>query len=614
MINRRQKPLPPRPLLLLLTLGATLAIGLQFHTLLGRDAGVSLLVVMLALKLLELHTQRDAMLAIFLGYFVIAGQFFFTQEIPVAVYMVLAILLITAALIGLSGHAERLPIKQRLKTAAALLAQSLPMMLVLFLLFPRLPGPIWALPKDSTTGMTGLSDRMAPGQISLLIQSNKTAFRVVFDGEIPPPEERYWRGPVLAQYDGRSWNRPDFPPHHIEPLTGTRSISYTITLEPSGQRWLLALEHASTVPANAQLNAAYEMMSVSELREVRQYRMTSVLDATYEPELNAWARARALQLPEDTAPRARALAQGWFVDSDTPQQIVERALTHFRTEPFFYSLEAPLLADDPVDQFLFETRTGFCEHYASSFVVLMRAAGVPARVVTGYLGGEINNVAGYMLVRQADAHAWAEVWIEGEGWVRVDPTAAIAPERVLSGVSAALGDSDLLPAFIRASYGTSWLNQLSMAWDSVNYYWNDWVLSFGPEKQRELLEKLGLGKLGWEYIVILLFTLLGAMVALYMGYYWWRMRPLPQGDAERLLTRLEAFLARAGIERAPHEPVTLLAARVAQQRREWKAPVGEFLRDYQRARYGEVASIDWQSHARQLANLAHKKETRRKAG
>ena len=603
--QHRDRPLPARMLRILLVVAATIGILLQFHTLFGRDAGVSLLILMLGLKLLELRSRRDALLALFLGYFVVAGHFFFTQSIPIAVYMVATVWLMTAALIGLSGTARPVPARTRLRTAGMMLAQSIPMMIVLFVLFPRLPGPIWALPKDSSAGLTGLGDEMSPGLISDLIESNEPAFRVSFDGQAPPADSRYWRGPVLVNFDGRTWRRETESPASPRTTTfqGAEPVSYTLTLQPSGRRWLLALDTPGEVPPGATLTPAYELLATAPVREVRQYRLTSYLDTVIDADLDPRTRARTLQLPEDSAPRTRALAREWRAVAASPEAVVARALDYYRQEPFYYTLQPPRLLDDPIDGFLFETRRGFCEHYASSFTVLMRAAGIPARVVTGYLGGERSPLADYLLIRQSDAHAWAEVWLEGRGWVRVDPTAAVAPERVDRGVSAALGEDSILPAFVRASYGTSWLNRVSMSWDIVNYYWNDWVLAFGPERQRELLEKLGLHRLGWTAIGLILIGTLGLLMGLYVGIYWWRNRPRHANDVDALVDALERRLRRCGYPRDPGETLTALVDRIAHEQPQQRDILHRLAMTLHRGRYRDPEAVDTASLRREIRAL-----------
>ncbi|HDP88956.1 MAG TPA: DUF3488 domain-containing protein [Thioalkalivibrio sp.] len=582
---RRQR-LPRRALRLYLVAAATTGVLLQFHTLFGRDAGIALLVLMLGLKILELRSRRDALLALFLAYFVVAGQFFFTQSIPIALFMLLSVLLITGALIGLAGTARPLPARRRLGIAGSLLLQSIPMMILLFVLFPRLPGPLWAMPKDSTAGLTGLSDEMSPGRISQLIQSNAPAFRATFDEAPPPAGQRYWRGPVLDHYDGRSWHRAVRLGDTTGPvLPETPGIGYSVTLQPSGQRWLLALDRPGEPPPGAVLTSALELVTPRPQHEVRQYRVRSYTDAVFDLELNPWARIRNLRLPDDSAPRARELAHEWMLEHDDPAAVVEQALVYFREHPFHYTLEPPLLTGDPVDAFLFDSRRGFCEHYASSFTVLMRAAGIPARVVTGYLGGEASPLADYLLVRQSDAHAWTEVWLAGRGWVRVDPTAAIAPDRIERGVSAVLGADSGLPAFVRASYGASWLNQLSMRWDVINYHWDAGVLAFGPERQRELLERLGLHRLGWTLIALILMGGLAGLLGLYVLIYRWRNRPRFASDAERLLQRVEALLAEQGYVRRPGETPDALAARAAAGHPPWRETLTRLTGGLQRARY-----------------------------
>jgi protein-glutamine gamma-glutamyltransferase len=588
--GRHRLPLPGRWLLAPMAVGAAAGVIVTHGTLLGRDAGVSLLLIMTGLKMLETRSHRDAMLTVILGYFVVVTHFFYSQEIPVVAYLLAAVLLTTMALIRLNAAGEPPTLREQAGLAGLMLVQALPVMVILFLLFPRLPGPLWGMPQEEPVARTGLSDSMSPGSISELLQSDAPALRAWFPGGPPPPAQRYWRGPVFSAYDGRTWRAapaPDSP----APATGgvTGPIHYSVMLRPHQWPWLLALDRPASVPRGASLNADHVLSTSRPVQRLESYTLAADPEMTLEPALSPERRAQALQLPAGVSPRARALAARWAEEEQSAGAIVESALRYFNQEPFHYTLSAPRLARDPVDEFLFDTRRGFCEHYAGSFVFLMRAAGIPARVVTGYQGGDWNRAGGYLLVRQSDAHAWAEVWMKDQGWVRVDPTAAVAPERIEEGIRAALSAEEDLPAFLRPRGGLS-LAALRIQWeywrDMGNYYWNGWVLAFGPERQRDLLQQLGLGHLDWRGTVVLMFGLLGLVATLFTLAFLWRNRR-PEGEPlARIYRRFARRMARLGIPPLPHEGPRDFARRVARERPELHEAVARFTDTYQALRYG----------------------------
>jgi len=552
---------------LLITLAAATAAGIyaSYHTLLGRDAGVALLVAMLTLKLLESRTLRDSMVAIFISYFLVITHFLYSQSIPTGLYLLLVVQVITTTLIGLNHPGGQIEPRKQLRLAAVLLGQAVPVMLVLFLFFPRVPGPLWGLPSDAYEGMTGLSDSMAPGSISKLSQSGAVAFRVAFDGPPPKPEQRYWRGPVLDIFDGRSWSAtsaPDPKPAGIA-VTGDPA-SYTLTLEPHNKRWLLALDLPAKLPPASHLGARYELLADQPVRQRLRYRAVSY--PNYRAGLNPGAIEinRSLRLPSFGNRKAREMAGTWRLTAKDDEEIVRRALDLFRSEAFFYSLTPPLLGANSVDEFLFDTRRGFCEHYAGSFVFLMRAAGVPARVVTGYQGGESNPFGNYLIVRQSDAHAWAEVWLKDRGWVRVDPTAAVAPRRIESGLAAALPAGEALPLLARVN--NAWLTQLMMTWDTLNNDWNQWVLGYGQERQYDLLSFLGFEIASWKELTAGLAAGVGALLLAFSGFMLWRRVPVGADPAAAIYQRFCRKLARTGIVRQPNEGPADFAKRTAMLR------------------------------------------------
>lgn len=562
--------LPARWLLISLAATVTFGVYASYGSLLGRDAGVALLSVMLTLKLLETRTLRDSMMVIIFSYFLVITHFFYSQSIPTGLYLLLVVLVITTALVGLN-HPATLPPRKQMKLAAALLLQSLPVMLVLFLFFPRVPGPLWGMPVDAYSGLTGLSDSMSPGSISKLSQSGAVAFRVAFDGPAPKPGKLYWRGPVLDYFDGRSWHAALPSRASPDPISAAGvPIGYTLTLEPHNHRWLLALDMPVTLPPASHLGSTYELLADTPVRQRLRYHAISQLEYRAGEHLEGWARKRALRLPDHGNPQARELAAAWQRSASKPEEVVRQALQLFRQQAFFYTLTPPLLGSDSVDEFLFTSRRGFCEHYAGSFVFLMRAAGVPARVVTGYQGGESNPLGNYLIVRQSDAHAWAEVWLDEHGWMRVDPTAAVSPRRVESGLAAALPEGEPVPLLARID--NAWLSQLMLQWDTLNNQWNQWVLGYGQERQYDLLSRLGFEMAGWHELAIALSIGVSAVLLGIAVLMLWPREPA--GDpATALYQRFCGKLARIGLARHGEEGPLDYMRRIAAVRPDLAEPV-----------------------------------------
>ncbi len=481
VIAVRGQSLPPRGWLLVIALLAGAGVLIEYRTLLGRDAGVALLTAMTACKLLETRGLRDGVVLIFLGYLLVMSTLLYSQEIVMVGYLLMVVVLMLAAQTMIHQQHAGLSALLPLRLAGRMALQAIPVMLILFVLFPRIPGPLWGLPKDAYQGRTGLSEEMSPGSVSELSRSDAVAFRVRFAGPPPPPKQLYWRGPVLENFDGRRWTRhaelPASTPAAFTPEGA--AVEYTVIMEPSNRRWLLALDLPASLPPRTGMTPSFQLLRDQPVNEVYRYEVRSY--PNYRTgELTTVERSRALRLPPRGNARARELAAEWRERDPQPEALVKAALTLFREQAFYYTLTPPLLGAESVDDFLFRTREGFCEHYASTFVFLMRSAGVPARVVTGYQGGEINTLGDYLIVRQADAHAWAEVWLAERGWVRVDPTAAVAPNRIQEGLYAAIADDQTLPFLARRGGGnTEWLRQLALRWDSLNTVWNEWVLAIG---------------------------------------------------------------------------------------------------------------------------------------
>ena len=536
--------LPPRWLQVLLVIAGTAGVFLQYRTILGRTPGIALLLVFLALKLLELRAARDAVVTALLCYFLVLGQFMFTQTIPTAMLATLTVLVTTAALLAASDDRPQ-PLHQ-LRRAALLLAEALPFMLLLFLLFPRVQGPLWGIPQDRFSAVSGLSDTMSPGSIAQLSQSDAIAFRVQFKGAVPPQSQLYWRGPVMPTFDGRSWRVAQSLGAYFEvPYAGAgTTVDYEVTLEPHGKHWLFALEMPASLPPESALTSDYQPVARQAVRNRMRYPQRAWPETIAGVNETAGTLRAALALPKDGNPRIRAVGATWRAQhGDDGAAILAAAQNLFSRQLLIYTLNPPLLGTDMVDEFLFDTKRGFCEHFAAAFVFALRSAGVPARVVAGYQGGETNPVDGYLEVRQYDAHAWTEVWIAGRGWLRIDPTAISAPSRINSNLAAAVPANEGLPLLARADM--AWLKELRYRLDAVTNGWNQWVLGYNPQRQRDLLASLGLKEPDWRSMTAVLSVLCGVIL---LGLAGWilrnRLRVDPVLAAWRKFT---ARLARRGI-------------------------------------------------------------------
>lgn len=582
----RHQPLPARWLLVFVTLAGAGGVLLQYRTLFGQHAGVALLLIFLALKQLEARTPRDGLAVVLLAYFLTLTQFFENQSILVGFTLIGTLLVATAALASLVAPQARPA--GLLKLAGTLLAQALPFMLILFVLFPRISGPLWGLPTDAHSGLSGLADNMSPGAINNLIQSDAIAFRVKFDG--PPPERKdlYWRGPVLTRLDGRTWhpgNRRGAQQMSYQTRADSPEYAYAVTLEPHNKPWLFALEFPATLPPESFATADFQLHAKKPVRERRRYEMRSRTLIRHAPE-DRKILAEALILPAKLNPRALALGTGWREALPDASSRLERAVAFMRNQQLIYTLQPPLMGTDVADEFLFDHKRGFCEHFAASFVVLIRAAGVPARVVTGYQGGERNPVDDTWVIRQSDAHAWAEVWIEGRGWLRVDPTAASAPARIEQNLAAAVPFGDPLPFL--AGAGLDWLRDVRYRWWAASNAWNQWVLGYDPQRQRDFLEKLGMRAPDWRKMTAALALLCGLLLLALAG---WMLYRRPRLDpVERQWRKLSLRLGRHGLTRRPWEGPHDYAQRIGQAQPAIAAEIGRIAALYAGLRYGSLPS------------------------
>ena len=612
----RGQPLPGRwatGALLALAVGLTL---LTHRTIVGRDAGVTLIVMLLALKTLELRARRDAMVIFFLGFFTLLANFFFSQSLPTAAAMLVALLGLLAALVNAHMPVGRPPLAASLATAARMALLGAPIMLALFLLFPRM-APLWGMPGDTLKGRSGLSGQMRIGSLAELVLDDSVALRVLFDtpGNEPPPQTSlYFRGPVLTAFNGREWFALSQPearaitwasPTPANLRVQGAPLRYQVTLEPSRHPWLLALDAAAERPALPQgtwalMSPELQWSASRPIASVLRYQATSHLQFTHGPARRTPDMAAYVELPAGLNPRTLALARQLQAEARTPQALIDSALARLHTGSYTYTLEPGVYGAHTADEFWFDRKEGFCEHIASAFVVLMRAADVPARIVTGYQGGQMNGLDGYWTVRQSDAHAWTEVWLEGRGWVRVDPTGAVAPGRVGQyqrlqaprGVFSSAMDAVVSPTLAQ---------HLRAAWEAVNNSWNQWVLNYTQGRQLDLLKSLGVQSPGWPDLVRLMGLLAAAAAAIGVGWALWsRHRHDPW---QHLLLQARRRLAHAGLPLPPHTPPRSMARQARESLGAPAEPAAQWLLRVEQARYAPHTAIALAQLQRELRRL-----------
>ena len=585
--------LPPRWQLFILVVAACIAVAWSYRSFFGRDPGLALLVIFLALKLLELRSVRDGMTVILLACFLLMAGFFFNQSLMATALAIMALVIIVAALIALQpGPPQR--VRPALQQSAVLLAQALPFMLVLFLLFPRVQGPLWGMPQDAFGASSGLSETMAPGSISQVAQSDAIAFRVRFTGPgnpVPPPQQQYWRALTLSHYDGINWSYRPAPERGELPYTPDgAAVDYEVTLEPHNQRWLPALEKPGKLPPDSSFSRDNLIVAHTPVRNRLRYAMTAYPDYQPPAEETPGRLAAMLRLPPEVNPRARALAQEWRRQYSSDADILQAANAFFRKQLLAYTLNPPLMRENAVDAFLFDHKRGFCEHFAAAYAFVLRAAGVPARVIGGYQGGEINPVDGYFTVRQYDAHVWAEAWIEHRGWVRVDPTADSAPRRIDGGLRTSVSGEEA-PLLARESYG--WLRALRYRLDAVTNAWNQTVLGFNPQRQREVLSRLGMSEPDWKKMTT---WLAGLCAVLILGLILNAMRERGRMDPDiRLWQNFLRKLARKGIRPPPWLGPDTLAQQAAAQLPQHATAIQDIAQAYVALRYADNLHPDQRS-------------------
>lgn len=634
LIDRQRLKMPHKILRGILLVGVVGLTFMSYGRLYGPDAGVALLVSLFALKYLEVVNQRDAYVVIVLGFFTCATALLFSQSPFMFLYVMLCMALLTVSLTGINHSDSRASRGQQLRRGFAMSLQAIPVALVLFVLVPRV-APLWNMQISTDKARTGMSDSLTPGQISELSESSELAFRVDFDGPMPPPSERYWRGLTLSYYDGTTWRQAvpkgasinDYlyrrgpKPAWVERLelgkNNGLSYQYQVIAEPTRRRWLYALAVPFVESGEVGLAKDLRLVADDEVTRPFAYRVTSVPGAKSLMTLSHEERAMMLALPDERGLRARGLAQRWKLESRSSQEIVNRALAYFRNEAFFYTLRPPRLTENAVDDFLFRSRKGFCEHFASSFTFLMRAAGVPARIVTGYQGGEPNTLGSHLLVRQYDAHAWSEVWFEDEGWVRVDPTAAVSPDRIEFGLRRALENSDegqsTLSALGLSSFSHNGLVGKLAQWaDYVEFRWRDWVLNYDSAAQTQFLSRL-LGAVTPAKVGVVLIVSIGVILLIYGLFLTWRTKREPLTPVEKEFWHLYQRVARYDTQLHPGITASELASRITARWPNSEALAKEWSKNYQRLHYDPqitTARSDIR-HLRRLRNRLYRVLSRR---
>ncbi len=614
VIEQRAWRVPGRVVRLLLFLVIFVAVFKQFGTILGRDAGTAFLTVLVGLKILETRSLRDYLFDVFLLYFLTLGAFFFSQSLITGVYAFAIATVITIALIRLS-QSNSVAGGEALRITGGMVIKALPLMLVLYLLFPRIHGSLWMLPQDAFSSSTGLSDEVSPGSITNLLGDDSIAFRVEFDGVVPQPSKQYWRALVLSETDGQTWRRSNIDKYgvaslDVEPLGPP--VGYTVIHEPSNNRWLPILDLPAAAPKKTIFKTGYVVSIIAPLDQRIRYQAESYLDYR-TTRLDERTRRYNLRYPKDRSERVDQLLQQWLSDNPDTASLANRMLRHFREQEFYYTLSPPPLNNNRLEEFLFDTRRGYCEHYASAFGSLMRMAGVPTRMVIGYQGGEWNESGGYLSVRNSDAHAWNEVWMDERGWVRVDPTAAIAPERIELGLDAlrAMDENDipfgsLDAAELRSLISGNWIKRqwelTKMRWDAVNTVWDKWVMAYGPEEQLEFLRNLGFDTPSWLKMVLIMIAVATVLLLLFTLLLF-----LPKRNQDPVIVAYQRFcskLSKIGLARPANEGPAQFAQRVVNKRPDLSETVSKITDLYVQLRYSnDNVTVDDKSKSDTLSQF-----------
>ena len=615
---RGRVPFPPWPLKVVLVAACVAGLSIVYPSLLGLEPMLSMLVAGFGLKLLEMHHKRDAVVLVYLAFFAAAVACVFSTEIANFALVLLTFVIATTALVSINQSRTRSFSMRPSLIAAGMLTVALPLMLALFLVVPRL-GSFWTIPVSKSQARTGIGDTLSPGGISELVGSDELAFRVRFTGEIPARERLYWRGLVFSEFDGREWKQADmFGPDHPVMDPGAfegiermgEPVSYTITMEPTRRKWMFALSTPETSESGIRHLRDSRLVSRREIRQRQSYEVRSWLNYRHQPDgLHPHRAEMERSIPPGSNPETARVAREWARQTPDVNDLIARILRLFN-QSFVYTLEPPLLGTHAVDEFLWETQRGFCEHFAGSFAFFMRAAGHPARVVSGYLGGEVHPVENFVTVRQYDAHAWAEVWIEGRGWLRIDPTAAVAPERVEMSLADLFGNedgflSDSPFSLIRfREFGL--INWIVLRRDYLDYMWGAWVLGYNRQ-QAGFLERL-LGQVTAFRVGLLFLVAAGISLLPYLVVRLVNRRQEKPDPRDALIRMFCSKMARAGLPRNTGEGILDFARRVSAERPQMAQEAMEIANAYVALRYEGRTQQGIEDLRRQIRRLTPSKQ------
>jgi len=580
------KPLP-KIVVAIITISVFITIVYFQGFKLNREISVTILAVMTVLKILETWQKRDAWMVVTLCYFVILTRFFYSQDLILVIYLLLSVIIITHTLFILQHDDQKNFLNKReIKQTIGLLATGLPLAILLFLFFPRLGSPIWGSPDFFGNGKTGIGDSMSPGSISQLFIDDSTAFRATFTESIPQNSDLYWRGPVLWDFDGKTWknNLQQTSRRSFNSLQSAGSyVSYEVELESTGQKYLFALDYINKAPTGSQLKPDQQLTTQHDINQLRHYRATSQLKTYNNNEiLSSKDIARLKVLPAAFNPKTITLIQQWKKQVSSPLELIEKVLNLFANDEFYYSYSPPLLEGSTIDQFLFETKSGFCEHYASAFTVMMRAAGIPARIVTGYQGGTPNK--GYLLVKQSDAHAWAEVWIKQKGWLRVDPTAAVSPLRVEQGSQALISQNS------RNWLDNSWSRKLGERYDAVRHNWNKWVRGYNAVKQKAIFKVVGFDSINGRSIIIVLGTIMIITTLLALLFLYISRPKRKEGPYDKIYKKFTHLLTKKGLKLEKNYGTLEFSHQAIQRFPQSKGSIQQFTTLYLQLRFAKTST------------------------
>lgn len=584
----------PKPWLLsvLIAIGVSL-LYLQHQGIFGRDAGTRLFITALGLKLLEIKTERDLYLITFLAFIVATSQFLYEQSLSMAAYILLVCCTLIATLVCINSRQPKPWVA--LKTAGTIVLQALPIAIVAFILFPRLEAPHWVFLKDRQQARMGLSDSMEPGSISELGMSTELAFRVQFQGPMPPPEQRYWRGPVLAKTDGKRWTQSphqNFQDYMDTPTFNGQAYQYTILMEPQAKNWVFALDLPAEFVSPLARNVNYQLTTKANPDKRTEYKITSYTDYN-TGYITRTEYQDATQLPDTPSADINGLVTQLHGFDGPPETYIKALLNYFHTQDFHYTLTPPIMDEQPIATFLFKTRYGFCSHYASAFAYLMRVAHIPARVVTGYQGGEFNETGNFLEVHQYDAHAWTEVWLDGKGWTRVDPTAAVAANRIEKNINVEALEEGAAIQFADADAHTgqalAWLKQMRELWGNVDYNWQRWVINYNRTNQEKFLANFGVHNIQtMMYWMLGLIAAITTVLSLYLLY----QKPQATDQALRHYHRFCRQLGKYGLRRHPGEGETAFLGRVTTALPQAAMDAKTITELFVKLRYGKNTNID----------------------